>query len=1086
MKLYLLALCVWLFVFLPTFNHAIGATDDLDHVVFEGAVTDIGGGAIPGAHVIIRRTADNHERSTKTNPEGRYRFTGLLPGIYELSIVSGGFQSVRYLGISAMAGATVRRDARLHPAAVEAQMTIDATADSLLVDTSRTVVGGTITKQQIDTLPTDARNPFDLIFTLPGAGPAALSDRELAEGERQDNYRKTPEEVGVFALSGGAPFSNNLTIEGVDNNDDRAARERLTPAIGAVEEVQVITNQFSAEYGRASGGRVNLRLRSGSNRIHGQTFFHFRDESLNANPFMRNSDPTRGARLPYQNLNPGASIGGPIKHDRVFFFGAYEYDYLYDQVEIAALLPVESNPAFILPQPNGANLGSASSDKNGKPLVINGGASVGLYDRQITTPRFSHTLQAKTDFNLNARHNLFAFFTFTQNRDERGFPGGRRTLDTLRRTGRDSRSIALSDNYLVSSRIVNSSRFQFSRLTPTDAPAGDSPVVLIDIDDPRDVAGDANANPLTRRGQLTTGASTISGVDRREVRYQMQDTLNVAQGPHSLRAGVDAQIIRSHFTDLTDTTGTFTFANPAEFLNLRPSRYEHRFYTGSELRNTYTGFFMQDDWRARQNLTISLGLRWDNETILADRDNLGPRLAFAWDPFKTGRTVVRAGYGIFFNRALLRTLDDFILTSNTMRIDTNHEAASRLLTELQFPRTLQASDPRIAQLGVRETGFVRRLSKDFRIPESYQASLGCEREIRRDAKIEVNYVFNRGLHLWRESNVNAPRLPAGYHDFSEYLISRDFDNRRDPVTGRRPITSTGAADVARFNLSREPSQVIRESQRTIVVFGLNNPSTSNLSGGLKAALAALNSLRPNPGLTQIEELQSRGNSYYHGASFEVQRRFAARGFLRASYTLSKLLDDGVVNTSSPLVVGDFRRERSLSLLDSRHRIAVSGSFQFPAVLGHVNLSGIFHLSSARPFNIGANGNDRNLDDVDNDRPNFTGDLGAINWRRPGASLSQQLTENFSLPAIGATGNLPRNAGRGPGSYTLNLRLARPFHLGEHGKVEIQIEAFNPFNSTVFNFGAEFVDFTPTGLSDFLIPHRTFRPRSMRIGLKMEF
>jgi hypothetical protein len=1085
MKSFFLAFCAWIFVYSPV-DHSVTALDDLDHVIFEGVVIDTRGSAITGARVILRRTTDNNQRSTTSDPEGRYRFTNLSSGTYDLSVEADGFQSVRYPGINAVAGTTVRHQVQLQPAMVEAQVIIDATIDSPLVDISRTVVGGTITKQQIDSLPVESRNPFDLIFTLPGTAPAALSDRDLAEGDRTNNYRRTPEEAGLFSLHGGAPFSNNLTIESLDNNDDRAARERFSPAMSAVDEVQVITNQFSAEYGRASGGRINLRLRSGANHIHGNGFYYFRDESLNANPFMRNADPARGLRLPFQNHNPGASIGGPIKRDQILFFVAYEYDYIYDRAEIAALLPIESNPAFQLPQPNGATLGKTALDKNGKPVIVNGGAAVGLYDRQVTTPRISHTIQSKTDFNLSAGHNLSALFTFSRNRDERGFPGGRRTLETLRRTGRNNGSIALSDNLVISSSMVNNARLQFSRLTPADAPANNTPVILIDIDDPRDVTGNPGVNPNTRRGLLTAGSSTISGVDRREDRSQIQDTLNLVRGSHTLRIGGDVQLIRSRFIDLSDTTGTFTFATPADFLLNKPSRYEHRFHTQSELRNTYTGIFWQDDWRVRPNLTVSFGLRWDNESVLNDRNNFGPRMALAWDPFKTNKTVVRAGYGIFYNRALLRTLDDFILTSQTIRIDTNNEAAGRLLTELEFPQVLAPDDQRVAQLGVKESGFIRRLSKDFRIPESYQASFGIEREIGAGFKIEVNYIFNRGLHLWREINANAPRVPTGFSDFTGYLTSRDFDNRRDPLTGQRPITSTGNADIVRFNLSALASQTIKIGNKTIVVFGLNNPSTSNASSGLKAALAAIRPLRPNSELTQIEELQSRGNSYYHGTSFELQRRFAARGFLRASYTLSKLIDDGVVNTSSPLVAGDFHRERALSLIDARHRIAVSGNYQFPALFGRINLAGTFNFSSSYPFNIGANGNDRNLDDVDNDRPNFTGDLRAINWRRPGAPLNQALTDCFSLPAIGATGNLPRNAGRGPGAYSLNLRLSRAFHLAENRKAEIQIEAFNPFNSTVFSFGAEFVDFAPNGLSDFLAPHRTIKPRSMRMGLKVEF
>ncbi|HEY8460131.1 MAG TPA: TonB-dependent receptor [Blastocatellia bacterium] len=1063
------------------------SADDLDHVNFEGVVADASGNVIAGARVHVRQTGVGAERSTRTDQEGRYRIYALSPGVYDLRVEADGFQSARHEKIRAIAGATIRRDFKLGPAAIEAQITIDAASDLTRVDTARTVVGGTVTKEQIDSLPTESRNPLDLIYLLPGVAPPALSVHDLAEGDVKDDFRSTPEEAGVFSLAGGASFSNNITIEGLDNNDDRAARERVNLSTQAVEEVQVITNQFSAEYGRASGGRVNLRLRGGSNEIHGQAFYYFRDESLNANSYARNADPARGFRIPFQNHNPGASAGGPLLRNRIFIFGAYEYDNIYDRAEIAALTPVDANPAVPLPQPNGANLGAtAINGRTGQIVNVNGGAPVGLYDETVTTPRVAHTLQSRLDFKFGEKQDASALFTRARNRDERGFPGGRRTLDTLLSSGRNSESYAFSDNLILSSRTLNTARFQFSRLTPVFAPPANAPVIIINIDDPRDVIGDADANPLTRSGNLMAGSSTLAGVDRREDRHQIQDTLNYARGRHSVKAGVDAQFIRSRFVDLSDATGTFDFDTVADFLANAPSRYRHRFNADSELRNSYIGIFFQDDWKPRGNLTFSFGLRWENETILKDRNNFGPRLSLAWDPLKTGKTVVRAGYGIFYNRALLRTLDDFILTSNAIQIDTNNERAERLLAELRFPATLNATDPRVAELGVRESGFLRRLSNDFRIPESYQSSLGIEREIAAGFKLEVNYVFNRGLHLWREINANAPRLPAGFDNFTEYLLSRDFDNARNPATGQRPITATGNADVVRFDLSQTPSRTITESGRRVVVIGLNNPSTANNSIGRAGALAALRDLRPDPSVTQIEELQSRGNSYYHAVSFEAQRRLKQRGFLRASFTLSKLIDDGVVNTSSPLVVGDFRRERSLSLQDARHRVAISGNYLFPAWFARLNLSGTFNYRSSSPFNVGVRGADRNLDDVNNDRPNFNGDLARIVWRRPGDPLDPALRDAFSLPTIGSSGNLPRNAGRGPGVYTLNLRLAREFAFGERSKAEIQIEAFNPLNATVFNFGAEFIDFGPAGLGDFLTPRRTVKPRTMRVGLKFGF
>ncbi len=1078
-----LALC---FSFLLFSDSTTRFTDDLDHVIFEGSVIDVAGNAIPAARVTAKHIASNNERQAATDDKGRYRITSLVPGSYELRVEAEGFQIVRIEKILAVAGTTFRHNFQLSPAALQEQITISAENSQTLVDVSRTVVGGTLTKEQIDALPTESRNPLDLIFTLAGTSLPALSDKDLAEGDRSDNFRRPPEEAGIFSLTGGTPFSNNLTIEGLDNNDDRAARERFIPSTHAVEEVQVITNQFSAEYGRASGGRVNLRLRSGANRFHGRAFYYFRDESLNANPFMRNADPIRGKRLPFQNHNPGGSFGGPIKRDKLFFFSAYEHDYIFDKAEIVALLPVATNPTFALPKPNGTNLGFTALDRNGKSVEVNGGAAVGLYDLTLTTPRVAHTWQTRGDLYFTPNHNGFAILTLARNTDERGFPGGRRTLDTIRRTGRNSHSIAIGNNLVISSRMISNARFQFSQLLPADAPPNDNPVVIINIDDPRDVIGNANANPLTRSGNLTAGSSNLSGTDRRERRYQFQETLNYLRGKHSIRFGVDAQSIQSRFIDLSDSTGTFTFASPADFLANKASRYQHRFFTDSELRNTYVGIFAQDDWKARRNLTVSLGLRWDNETILQDRNNFGPRASFAWSPRESNKMVVRGGYGIFYNRALLRTLDDFVLTSNAIAIDTNNEAAKSLLTSLQFPATLKSDDARVKQFGVREAGFIRRLSSGFRIPESYQASFGFERELARGFKFEVNYIFNRGLHLWREVNANAPRLPDGFNNFADYLTSRDFDNRRDPTTGQRPITSTGNADIVRFNLSQTPTQTIREANQTVVIFGLNNPSTSNATSGIRAAMETIRQFRPEPNLTQIEELQSRGNSFYHGVSFEFSRRLTGRGFIRASYMLSKLRDDGVVNTSSPLVAGDFRREYARSLIDARHRLALSGFYQTPRAIGGVRIAGTFNLASSSPFNIGANGNDRNLDDVNNDRPNFSGSTDSIIWRKPSSPLNQTLADAFSLPTIGTVGNLPRNAGMAPASYTLNLRLSRAFQLSERRKLEFQVEAFNPLNSTVFSFGAEFVDFSPSSLGNFLTPRRTVKPRTMRIGMTLDF
>lgn len=265
--------------------------DDLDHISIEGTLHDSAQQRIVNAKLTITATATGQERTTTSDAQGHYRFAKLLPGEYELRVEANGFRTLQ-VKLNAAAGTVVRRDFKLEVAALNDQITVATSNDQITIDTTRTVVGSTIAKRQIEDLPLEGRNINDLIFTLSSAAQPAFDDRLLAEGDTKDRFRTTPEEAGIFALSGSTPFSNNLTIEGLDNNDDRGARERFTPSVDAVEEFQIISNQFSAEYGRAAGGRINLRLRSGTNSFRGRAFYYFRDEALNANSYARNSDPT--------------------------------------------------------------------------------------------------------------------------------------------------------------------------------------------------------------------------------------------------------------------------------------------------------------------------------------------------------------------------------------------------------------------------------------------------------------------------------------------------------------------------------------------------------------------------------------------------------------------------------------------------------------------------------------------------------------------------------------------------------------------------------------------------------------------------
>jgi hypothetical protein len=1082
---------------------------DLDNVAITGRVLDQNEAVIPGATIEAILLKTGATRTTVSDDEGRYHIIQIEPGVYDLRASFAGFARQEKKELSFIAGKNVQLDFTLVPQGVTVDPVQVTADDTPAIDTTRTVVGGTVTTQEVESLPVNSRSPLDLIFTLPGVSEEALSTRDLAE-DRNTSVANTPEESGTFSLSGGPAYSNNITIDGFDNNDDRAARERFQPSIEAVEEVQIITNQFSAEYGRASGGRINIRTRGGSNKYHARAFYFFRDDFFNANT---SNNKARGIpRLPLSEHDPGVTFSGPLRlpfydgRKQTFFFTAYEYDTILDSTTIDTLVPIAQNPLFEIPAPtvtDPAAIGQLRLDVGISPFIAG-----------VSTPVKNHTLTTRIDHKFSDLHNGSVLYQFGRQNNLRQFGGGNRLAEALLGKTRNTDALSYTDNYVFSPTLVNQTRVQFSRLTPgVSASGGRRPVVLITLDDPL-----PSSNPDQRSGTLVAGSSTSGATDRRESRAQVQDILSLAHGDHSLKFGADVQYIRSTFIDLSDISGTFSFSSVDDFLLNQPSRFRQNFQSESTQTNTYAGFFIQDEWRLRPNLVFSYGLRYENENIIKDRNNWGPRVSVAYDPFKDGKTVIRLGAGLFYNRALLRTIDDFTLGARQLFFDTNaliDPATGQLAgapyrrdfisRNLRFPDTLSVDSPVIRQFGVLSAGFSRRLDSALRIPESYQANVGAERDLGHGLVFETNYTFNRGIHLWREFNANAPRLPAGFKNFSGYLGSRDFVNFKSGPFNLRPLYNVSTAgELVRFVFSpidpANPNAVTRILELGVPISVINlNSFTSSTS--VEVAQAALNRFRPDPARADIQQLISAGNSFYHGLTFEIRKRFKqSKGFafsFRSAYTFSHLTDDGIVNTSDALVAGDFAGERARSLLDRRHRFVFSGTFDTPHQLGKLRFAPILRLTSGAPFNISIGGADRNLDDVGNDRPNFTGDVKLLRSRSPGDAIDPAILSLFSLPTIGQTGNLPRNAGQGPGQFFLDLNITREFRLTEKIRMRPVVEFDNVLNKTVFSFGSEFINFNsfaPTAtqeqrqafLDSFLVTTRTLRPRQVRLGVRLDF
>jgi hypothetical protein len=1025
-------------------------SDDLDNITFEGAVRDSAGAVIRAAEVRARHLSTGVERRAATDAEGRYRIVMREPGIYKLKATASGFNQEESEEIEVITGRAIKIDFKLRAAGVSEQITVEPSS-APLIDTARTVVGDTINRTELESLPILNRDPVQLVFLLGGVAEAPLATVDLADEGRGRFFRGTPEEAGIFSLAGAPATSNNITIDGLDNNDDRAARERITLNPESVAEVQIISNQYAAEYGRASGGRINIRTRTGANSYRGEAYFFFADEALNANTFFRNA---RGlGRVPEQERREGLVFSGPIKKQKHFFFAAFERVDITDFAEISAMVPVETNPLFPLPKPN-------------RPIET--GSPVGLLFEEISTPESRNLINARLDLNFNQSHNATVRFDALRGENKRGFPGGTRLLDSILIEGRDSDSVSVTDNFVISSRAVNQARFQRSRLLPRNKGAAADAGVIIQ-EPSRVVAGSF------------TGSESSPTFRREERRTQIQDNLLLSIGAHQMKLGGDVQFVRSAFENLFATSGQYTFETVEDFLANRPDRFIQRFDTDSRLSNNVTGLFIQDEWKIKPHLTLSYGFRWDSESILDDRDNFSPRVSVAWDPFgnksssRAGRTVLRAGFGMFYNRALLRTIDDFSLGRSTLIIDSDITPA--VLSSLQFPKPL-TDRALIERFGLAETEFLRRISPNLEIPYTIQTGFGIEREVIKNLVATADYTFTRGAHLWREANINAPALPDGFASFTDYLLSRDFDNRPDR-SGARPVASA-TAEIVRFDLGANTSSTagaIRiQNGLRVLTLGLNAPRSSNISSALKA----INSLRPDPAFTQVELLESTGNSFYHGGIFSVRYAVNRYARFRGVYTLSKFIDEGTTNTASPQDLLNRKAERALSLQDQRHRFTFSGVFQIP--YAEIDLAPVISFGSSRPFNIGA-GFDRNLNDIENDRPNFIGALGRPVWRRPGSATATDIKESLLLAPIGTSGNLPRNFGRGPGTRTINLRASRTFRAREQITIRPAVDVFNLFNNTIFSFGSEFIDRDD---ADFLLPRRTQRPRTIQLSLKLDF
>lgn len=1123
-------------------------SQDLDDVTISGKVMDTNNLAVVGATVTVTLVETGETRTLTTDDEGGYRFLKLKPGTYKVKVAASGFGTQESQEIPTLSAQNVAKDFKLSPADVRAETVVTVTEDDTpVVDTTRTIVGGTINQREIEEIPNSTRNPLDLVLTLGGTSEEQLSTSGLSE-DRLANPSSAPLEQGNFSLSGGTAYSNNLTIDGLDNNDDRSSRDRFQPSLESIAEVQVIQNQFSAEYGRASGGRVNLRTRAGTNKLKGRFFMFYRDDDFNANTWYNNSRAI--PRPPLNEWNPGFTISGPINlppfyngRNKSFFAATYEYNKLADTTLINTYIPIVPNPRYTLPAPTGGvqycDNAVATACTSTPPTA----GFISQYNGLYSTPNTNHVLTARVDHKLFKNNDLTFGFQFADRSNRRTNGASTTRLENaFQEKNNNTYAYNLTDNQVFGSSTVNQLRFQWSQFKPSFQTANPlDPVVLVGFRSP-----ETNSVQTLIAGNSTTSTSQNFSDSRNETRWQVQDSVTHIWGKNTFKFGADIQRVVSKVLGLGDATGTFNFGSVLQYSNNQVTRYRQNFGTAQDVKNTYWGVFFNDEFKLGSNITMSAGLRYERETAVVDKNNFGPRLGIAWDPFKKGKGVIRFGAGIFYNRVLLRTVGDSIQNSGGTLVSFDSNTIGTAATDVrrvpilaaianQFPNSY-ATTAELRALVVAacativttlpcnsNTGFsvgnvssagnpLRSVDANLVIPESYQFNVGFERELFKGWVFEANYTWNKTAHLWRDSNPNAPVLPAGYADWTAWLLTHTLVLTNQNGTTTRTYSFVLGANDDASGVSGTCSFTTTSS----CVVNLNSTSTSstapasavtgqngNATGGpIGIALAAISQFRRDQTVQETSRIGSRGNAFYQGLILELRSRFRKLGYgfgasFRVAYTLSSTKDDGLNNTSNAEIDGDFSREWARTLQDRRHRIAFSGTFETPYWFGKLKFSPLVRWGSSAPFNLGAGGTDRNLDDVSTDRLNFTGNLKDIRWRRPGSPVPTALLSQFSLQPIGAkSGNLPRNAGTGPSLLTFDLNVTREFKFKERFRIRPVAEFNNILNMAVFSYGSEFINFqalsttiTPTqqaARDAFLVPTRTYKQRSIRFGVRFDF
>ncbi len=949
-----------------------------------GTVKDASGAAIANAKVTISNESKGIRREVQSNGSGIFTAPALVPASgYSVAVENSGFAKFEASGITIQVGQAI--DMPVVMSVQAASTSVNVTEAAQTVDNTKTEVSSVIDSQQITDLPINGRRVDNFVLLTPGVttdGPFGL--------------------ISFRGNSGGNTFltdGNDTTNQFYNEN---AGRTRTTN-IGqdAVQEFQVVSSNPLAEYGRASGGVINTVTRSGGNDIHGTAYWFFRNRTLNATDIT-----TRGVNPPEWRHQAGASIGGPIVKNKLFYFFNGELQRRNAPIVSSNLSSTIFDAAGNIKPGTCLNTGAGAATNAQCQAAVNyiqSRTALQLIPRTMDT----NLLFGKIDYRPTEKDAFSLSMNYVDFRSPNGIQtqlsltdgsaiGNNADTNVFNRTARASWT------RVISSAAVNEARFGFFKDRQYD-PA--SPSLLPSI----------GPVALTVQGVSNVGyANGYPRLNPSEQRLQFADSLSWVKGTHSMKFGFDFANIEDYVSRLANRYGTYSYSKLTEFaldFTGNPGGAKnYQSYTqtfGNPVVDTVLhefALFAQDQWKATSKMTINAGIRWEYTTIPqptisnpaipqtsripGPAKSIAPRVGIAYA--LNQRTTFRVGYGIYYNRYNSSTIENLILTNGVYQgtLSLNTPA---LITSggPVFPNALASGT---FPAGSSTTIYA---SDTFRNPYSQQGTAAIEREVMKNTSLTVSYVWSRGLHLLQTRDANAA-APTSSYTF--------------------PILDSNGAQAGSYTTPIYTSRV-------------------------------------NPALGFIGQFDSAGNSYYNGLLVNTTRRFTKWMNGSLAYTWSHAMDynqGGGGNTlfgstfATSVFNGDYKGEKGNSSIDQRHRLVVNAV-----------ISPTFTKSNSAAAKYLVNGWQLAVVSIAASAQYLTPSIRVQDRPAPGITGYTGLTSlsTSSLNGLGGGNRVPfEPAAFLPITplYRTDARIAKMLPVGEKLKVYLQFEAFNLFNHVYVN------------------------------------